>query len=96
MPFTICFPIHILTLLFKGTDAVMNIVLYAIWSIDIIPMEPADIHYKTVIQKRNQRLVDHSDIIIGYIKRNYGGAYKAIRYARRMSKTVICIGDEIK
>lgn len=70
--------------------------LYTFYDDIIIPTELADVHYKTVIHKRNQWLIDHSDIIIGYIKRNYGGAYKAIRYAKRMNKTVISIGDEIK
>lgn len=62
----------------------------------IIPTELAGVHYKTIIYNRNQWLVDQSNIIIGYIKRNYGGAYKAIKYAERMNKTVICVGDDIE
>lgn len=70
--------------------------LFTIYDDIIIPTELSDVHYKTVIHKRNQWLIDHSDIILEYIKRNYGGAYKAIRYAKRMNKTVICIGDNIE
>ena len=62
----------------------------------IIPTELAGVHYKAAIYKRNQLLVDQSDIVIGYIKRNYGGAYKAVRYAKRMNITVICLGDDIE
>ncbi|MCQ4022837.1 SLOG family protein [Ruminococcus sp. zg-924] len=54
----------------------------------IIPTELAGVHYKAAINKRNQWLVNKCDIIIGYIKRNYGGAFKALKYAEKQEKEV--------
>ena len=65
--------------------------LYSLYDDIIIPTELADIHPKSAIPKRNRLLVDWSDIVIGYIKRQYGGAYTAIRYARSIKKEVIML-----
>ena len=65
--------------------------LYSLYDDIIIPTELADIHPKSAIPKRNRLLVDWSDIMIGYIKRQYGGAYTAIRYARSIKKEVIML-----
>lgn len=65
--------------------------LYSLYDDIIIPTELADIHPKYAIPKRNHLLVDWSDIVIGYIKRQYGGAYTAIRYARSIKKEVIML-----
>ena len=60
--------------------------LYKLYDDIIVPTELADIHYKTVIHKRNQWIVDNSSVIIGYIKRDCGGAYKALKYAEKQKK----------
>ena len=65
--------------------------LYSLYDDIIIPTELADIHPKSAIPKRNRLLVDWSDIVIGYIKRQYGGAYTALRYARSLKKEVIML-----
>lgn len=65
--------------------------LYSLYDDIIIPTELADIHPKSAIPKRNRLLVDWSDIVIGYIKRQYGGAYTAIKYARSLKKEVIIL-----
>ena len=57
----------------------------------IIPTELAGVHYKAAINKRNQWLVDQSDIIIGY-----GGAYKAIKYAKSEKKRILYLGVDLK
>ena len=54
----------------------------------IIPDELAGIHYKTAIKARNRWIVDHSDIIIVYTIRDYGGAYEAKCYAERRLKHI--------
>mgnify|MGYP002627311715 CR=1 FL=1 len=51
----------------------------------------ADIHPKSAIPKRNRLLVDWSDIVIGYIKRQYGGVYIALKYAQSLKKEVIIL-----
>ena len=60
--------------------------LYSLYDDIIIPTELADIHPKSAIIKRNRLLVDWSEIVIGYIKRQYGGAYTALKYARSQRK----------
>lgn len=57
----------------------------------IIPDELADIHYKAAINARNRWMIDNSDIIVVYTVRNYGGAYEALKYAKRNRRTVFTI-----
>lgn len=63
--------------------------LFNIYDDIIIPTELADIHYKSVITKRNRLMINWSDIVVGYVKREYGGAYKALRYAEKQGAEVI-------
>ena len=65
--------------------------LFTLYDDIIIPTELADIHYKSVIKKRNELMVDYCDIIIGYVKRKDGGAYKALLYAKKRQKQTINI-----
>lgn len=48
---------------------------------------------KYAIDKRNKWMVDISDIVITFVKRNYGGAAKFKEYAQYKNKTVINIAD---
>ncbi len=57
----------------------------------IIPDELAGIHYKAAIKARNRWMIDNSDIVIVYTIRNYGGAYEALKYAKRNRRTVFTI-----
>ena len=57
----------------------------------IIPTDLMGIHYKTAIKARNRWIVDNSDVVIGYIIRDYGGAYTAIKYAEKKNKKIILI-----
>lgn len=67
--------------------------LYSLYDDIIIPTELADIHPKSAIPKRNRLLVDWSDAVIGYIKRQYGGAYTALKYAHSQKKEIIMIRE---
>ena len=44
------------------------------------------------ILHRNKWIVDKADIIISYIDRQYGGAYKMYEYAKRKNKNIYNIG----
>ena len=57
----------------------------------IIPDTLADVHPKAAIKYRNRWIIDHSDIILIYTKRTYGGAYEARKYAERMGKGIVYI-----
>lgn len=52
------------------------------------------VHPKAAIGKRNRWMVDRCDYVIGFICRDYGGAYTAIRYAERQKKQVILLGEK--
>ena len=43
------------------------------------------------ILKRNKWMVRKSDLVIAYVKHNFGGAYKGVEYAKRIGKRVINI-----
>lgn len=50
-------------------------------------------HPKAAITKRNQSMIDRSDLVICYVEHESGGAYKAMKYAEKAGKTVINIAD---
>lgn len=64
------------------------------YGIIIIPEEADTAHYKAAIQIRNRWMVDRADIVLSYICREYGGAFTAVRYAKRLGKPVINLADE--
>ena len=41
------------------------------------------------ISKRNEYMVDASDVVVAYVRRSYGGAYGTLQYAKRKRKRVI-------
>ena len=59
-----------------------------------IDSESSVAYFKNAITIRNKRMVDRSNLVIGYIDHNKGGAYTAIKYARKMKREVINIADE--
>ena len=63
--------------------------LYSLYDDIIIPTELADVHYKAAITKRNQWIIQNSEMVIVYTVRNYGGAYKAMKYAQKNNKTIM-------
>ncbi len=55
----------------------------------IIPHEIEIVHHKKAITARNEWMVDHSDVVIGYVERLTGGAYNALRYAEKNGKMTL-------
>ena len=51
------------------------------------PLE--NVPLKFAIVKRNEWIIDESDIIIAYVNHTHGGAYKALEYARRKKKFIV-------
>jgi len=51
------------------------------------------LYYKQRITKRNQIMVDYSDYIICYVVRNFGGAYKTMKYAEKKQKNIIRVNS---
>ena len=65
--------------------------LYTLYDGILVSTELADVHYKAAITKRNQWIIQRSELVIVYTRRNFGGAYNAKRYAERMNKGIITI-----
>lgn len=57
----------------------------------LIPIELAGIHYKKAITARNHWMVDHSDCLISLVWRDFGGAYKTLKYAEKHKKKVFIL-----
>ena len=51
------------------------------------------VHPRYAITHRNRWIVEASDYIIAYVKSGYGGAYDALKYAKRKQKTVVNLAD---
>ncbi|MBE6618588.1 MAG: hypothetical protein E7626_02235 [Ruminococcaceae bacterium] len=49
---------------------------------------------RLAIIKRNEWMIDQSDIIIAYVKHKYGGAYRGLEYARRKKKQIINLAEQ--
>lgn len=47
------------------------------------PVELYKVHYKAAITKRNEWMVDHSDLLIAYVVRDMGGAYDCLIKAEK-------------
>ena len=50
-------------------------------------------HYKAAIGERNKWLAENCDMMIVYIKRDYGGAYKCYKYAQEIGVPIMNIAD---
>ena len=48
---------------------------------------------KFAITKRNEWMMTNADLIIAYVKRNFGGAYQSLQIAKRRKKEIINICD---
>lgn len=49
---------------------------------------------KFAILKRNEWMMRNADMVIAYVKHDYGGAYKSLQIAKREKKKIINICDE--
>ncbi len=50
---------------------------------------------RIAILKRNEWMMINADIVIAYVNRNYGGAYKSLQIAKRRKKKIINIYEFI-
>ena len=57
----------------------------------IIPRESDEAHYKAMIGIRNKWMVDNSSIVMAHLRTDYGGAYKAVKYAEKAGKKIIYV-----
>ena len=60
----------------------------------MIPECVEKLHPKRAITKRNQWMVENADMIIFYVERNEGGAYRAFKYAQRLKKQILNLAEK--
>ena len=56
---------------------------------EIVYPEIEHVPQKFAIVKRNEWMVDQADCVFVYVKRHYGGAYKALLYAHKHKKPYV-------
>ena len=61
----------------------------------IIPEVAERSHPKNAIIKRNQCMIEKSDLVICYVDGACGGAYSAMKYALKINKKVVNLTDKI-
>lgn len=54
----------------------------------LIPMELSGIHCNRAIIACNRWMADRADCLIVMVRRNYGGAYQTLKYAKRHRKQI--------
>ena len=52
-------------------------------------------HFKGAIQKRNQCMIDRADLVVVYVNHLSGGAYQAMRYAKRKGKRILNLSEVV-
>ena len=60
----------------------------------VFPLEEKT-HFKAAITKRNRWLVEHCDLVIACVQKTSGGAENALRYAQRLGKKVVNLGERL-
>ena len=62
---------------------------YAQYYDEILCPIPEKCHFKSAITKRNQWIMEHSDLLIAYVETTTGGAYQAVKYAEKNRVPII-------
>ncbi len=60
-----------------------------------ISEKAANAHPKSAILIRNKEMIDRSSLCVFYVEDNFGGAAKALTYAKKRGKKIINIYDNI-
>lgn len=53
----------------------------------------SDVHFKSAITKRNEWLIENSDMLVAYVIRDTGGAYQSVKYAEKSKKAVVHVAQ---
>ena len=84
----------------KANNSLILVVPYPIANMDdmekyydevIYPSELYNVHYKSAITKRNEWLIDNSEMLVAYVVREFGGAYECLKKAQQKDKAITLI-----
>lgn len=57
----------------------------------IIPAATEGKHYKSAATFKNRFMIDQSSMVVAYLRRDFGGAYTAVSYAKKTGKKIISL-----
>lgn len=60
----------------------------------VIPECAQKTHPKGAITKRNRWMVEQADLLICYVEREEGGAYTALKYAKKLGKQIVNLAEK--
>ncbi len=58
----------------------------------VCPQELDGVHYKSAITKRNEWLVENTDLLVAYVVRSYGGTAQCLKKAKQRGIEIKCVG----
>ncbi len=86
---------HILVLPYSTTEYLNNKKYFEDFYNEIRISYTAEIgHPKSAFLKRNREMIDLSDLIVCYVRKNKGGAYQALKYATASGKIIINLAND--
>ncbi|MBQ3087095.1 MAG: hypothetical protein IJC45_07155 [Clostridia bacterium] len=88
------YPIRYFVVLAYRPDKIISETSLQDFSDTIFPEALVTVPPRFAIDKRNRWMIERSDIIITYVSRNIGGAYKFETIARKKGKTVIRLAEK--
>ena len=59
----------------------------------IISERTQGVHYKRAISLLNRLMIEESELVIAYVRREFGGAYKALKYAEKLDKRIVNLAE---
>ena len=62
---------------------------------EIIYPEIENVPKRFAILKRNEWMIDNSDLVVTFVQENSGGAYKAMKYAQSRGVDLVNIGESM-
>lgn len=77
----------------RQQSRISDLIKAGVYDLAIYP-ELEKVPLKFAISYRNQWMIEKADLIIAYVDREYGGAYKALGYAKRNGKRIINLAVE--
>ena len=66
---------------------------YEVYYDNILIPVPLETHYKSAYGKRNDWMLDRSDLLVAFVQRKEGGAYTMMKRAQRRGIPVINLAD---
>ena len=72
----------------RGQSRIKELLKNDLYDISVYPPLKG-VPLRFAISKRNEWMARKSDLVIAYVKHNFGGAYKAVEFAKRNGKRII-------